>query len=125
MLYLQYGHKLPQCYTTAPRVVWVQFRIAPPLQLAKKPIGLALDTRIRNLFCDMPGLGLALQTAIERIGEANLQPLHATLVARQILGFGKMGLKLHDEVCRVFPSYPASPARKELADFPTADVDTP
>src|SRR6218665_1998738 len=50
MLYLQYGHKLPQCYTTAPRVVWVQFRIAPPLQLAKKPIGLALDTRIRNLF---------------------------------------------------------------------------
>src|SRR6218665_2821082 len=136
MLYLQYGHILLQCYTTAPSAVWVQFRSAPTLQLAKKPIGLALDTRIRNLFgehglyswyisCDMAGLGLALQTAIERIGEANLQPLHATLVARQILGFGKMGLKLHDEVCRVFPSYPASPARKELADFPTADVDTP
>jgi polysaccharide pyruvyl transferase WcaK-like protein len=93
-----------------------------------KTIGLAVDTRIRNLFsehglapwffaCDMPELGPALQAAIQRIGRAQLQPTYAALVAKQIVGFGNMGMRLHDEVCRVYPSFPASPLARDWRAF--------
>lgn len=91
-------------------------------------IGIALDERIRNLFtenglrdwffaCDDARLTDALIGAVDASAGADLRAACDGLVARQIQAMGSMGLRLHDEVVRVFPDFPPSPLPRQWRAF--------
>jgi polysaccharide pyruvyl transferase WcaK-like protein len=93
-----------------------------------KTIGIALDERIRNLFtengmaewffrCDDEHLGEHLIDAVNRIRETDLDAVYTRLVQSQIERVGKMGMMIHDEVCRVYPDFPQSPLPRYWKSF--------
>lgn len=93
-----------------------------------RTVGIALDERIRNLFaenglgawfvrCDTPDLAQELVTRLDRITTAPLQATYDALLASQVRAIGDMGLRLHDEALRTFPSMPAARLPRDWRAF--------
>lgn len=98
------------------------------LNAGVRTIGIALDERIRNLYtenglqrwfvhCSAEDLAGRLVAAVDAIADTQLQPAYDALVARQLRQMGAMGLRLHDEVVRVYPDFPPAPLPRRWRAF--------
>lgn len=94
------------------------------LNAGVRTIGIALDERIRNLFseagleewfvsCDDRCLGEKLTARASALRYADVGGLYAALMREQIEMIGLMGVRLHDEVVRVYPDFPEAPLKRD------------
>jgi polysaccharide pyruvyl transferase WcaK-like protein len=110
---------------SASMVVTSRFHAAVlSLNACVRTVGIALDERIRNLFseagleewfvrCDAEELGDALVQRTRALRCADMTGRYEALVRSQIEMIGHMGMRLHDEIVRVYGDFPPAPLARD------------